>query len=318
MKKLFGIISRSLSSHDKLTVIKDFSQIGYSIINFNYYSDLSRETCSHVSTVTATYENLKKDNYSNGNRYRSYSRYQWCPEKNSAQLDVTNDYFQSRNYNPLDGDKSRKFEQISDAFLQSPLIEAIFVKDIEIAKNLDHVVFNDDLEIGLHQIRYKANFTNVAYSTPVWLHKDVEPIVFIHVVNYSQNLVGGDNIIAKNGSDINRAVRLAPLQTLLLSKNVLHAVTPMSSLDENDAVRDILVVTFKNKKEYSGANLEEEKTLTKTIDSSTVLHSKNTKTNLNSRNFSTMNIASGFFKSSSGSLLGLGKSSHISMAFSAK
>lgn len=247
MRRLFKPLSRLFCTQKKSTVVKDFFQDGYSVINFNYYCDTPQK--SIIDSALSTYETLSKDEFSSGNRYRAHSRYHWCTVNSVSVLDSSNDYFQSRSYNSVDGDKVRRFAMIPSLFLENSIVSNMLEKDIDIAKEINSVTFDSSLVIGLHQIRYKATNGTVAYSSPAWLHRDDEPIVFVHVFNFTQNLVGGDNVIAKTGSDISRAIRISPLQTLLLSKNVLHAVTPMSSLDEKEAVRDILLVTLHNKKD---------------------------------------------------------------------
>ncbi|KAE9547475.1 hypothetical protein FO519_009314 [Halicephalobus sp. NKZ332] len=124
----------------------------------------------------------------------------------------------------------------------------ILKKDIEIARESGIVTFDDGLEMGLHQIRYTAKEGEPAYSSPLWLHRDDEPLVFVHLFNLTENSLGGDNLIASDHKTITNLIRLtSPLETLLLTKKPYHAVTPLGSGDENPAYRDILLVTFMNK-----------------------------------------------------------------------
>lgn len=255
MRHLFKPLVKVAVNAAQVKPVNEFYKNGFSIIKPDFYSPMSSDA---VTQVLSSYKELPKDEYSKGNRYRAYSRFNWCSTHHVASLDPSNNYFQGKDYNPQDGDKVRQFEKISDQFLTNPIVEDMFIRDVEIARRIDRVNFNDNLEIGLHQIRYKASQDDVAFSSPAWLHRDDEPVVFVHVCHYSNNMVGGDNIIANSTgsrSEITRAVRLKQFETLLLSKDVLHAVTPISSCDETDAVRDILLVTFQNKKARSNSNV---------------------------------------------------------------
>jgi L-isoleucine 4-hydroxylase len=100
----------------------------------------------------------------------------------------------------------------------------------------------------------------------VWLHRDDEPVVFVHLMASEWNVcvlilqpvdltdlratdtvvVGGDNIIAPDEDTITDMVRLEwPMESLMLGHKVLHAVTPMMPPSHRrDATRDILLVTF--------------------------------------------------------------------------
>lgn len=88
---------------------------------------------------------------------------------------------------------------------------------------------------------------NPSYGSPLWLHRDDENLVFIHLFNLSANANGGDNLIAYEPKKIDKLIRLInPLDTLLVTKKHLHSVTPIGSSDDVIAYRDILLITFDN------------------------------------------------------------------------
>jgi 2OG-Fe dioxygenase len=70
--------------------------------------------------------------------------------------------------------------------------------------------------------------------------------VFVHLVNLSANVTGGDSVLAPGKTSFQRVLKLLnPFDTLFLTQKILHAVTP-AGIDEMGTVgfRDILIVTF--------------------------------------------------------------------------
>jgi len=109
------------------------------------------------------------------------------------------------------------------------------------------VDFNKKINIGIHQVRYFGSSSSPSYASPLWLHRDDENLVFIHLVNLSSNCIGGNNLISYEPNKIEEMVYLKhPLDTLLVTKDHLHAVTPIGSNDNKKAYRDILLITFDN------------------------------------------------------------------------
>ncbi|UPJ17482.1 2OG-Fe dioxygenase family protein [Bacillus cereus] len=193
------------------------------------------------------YYNLEDDAYGEC-RARSYSRYIKYVDSPDYILDNSNDYFQSKEYNYDDGGKVRQFHSINDSFLYNPLIQNIVRFDTEFAFKTNIIDTSKDLIIGLHQVRYKATKERPSFSSPIWLHKDDEPVVFLHLMNLSNTAIGGDNLIANSPREINQFISLKePLETLVFGQKVFHAVTPLGTECSTEAFRDILLVTLSYK-----------------------------------------------------------------------
>lgn len=235
--------ARLIKTNTTQNILKQLQQNTFAHIQSKFYLDNYQDK---LKSLQQSYTLLKSDPTA-GNRLRAYSRFNWSPAQNTLLKNQDNGYFQSPEYNYADGGKIRRFEPICEKFLTNPLIESLLAQNIKIAKETDIVKFDQSLEIGLHQIRYKAFWDQPAYSSPMWLHRDDEPLVFVHLLNLTYNVVGGDNIIAPHAKEVDCVIRLnEPLETILLTKKKLHAVTPMGSSTADAAYRDILLVTFQN------------------------------------------------------------------------
>ena len=143
-----------------------------------------------------------------------------------------------------DGGHARRFKNIDKTILSIPIIKSILSKNLALIQTYQPLCNLRNLTIGMHFIRYKADENMASYSSPDWLHKDDEPLVFVHLVNLSRSALGGDNLIAdSNSKKIERVIRLEnDMETIVINKNVYHAVTPLGS-KQGTAVRDVMLFT---------------------------------------------------------------------------
>jgi hypothetical protein len=74
---------------------------------------------------------------------------------------------------------------------------------------------------------------------------DDEPLVFLHLINESNNVTGGENTLGRSASYPEFVVKLDhPLDTLCLTQRHYHAVIPHGLRSGTIGYRDILLVTF--------------------------------------------------------------------------
>lgn len=194
------------------------------------------------------YPKLEPDPYSDEKiRFRSYQRFILSVKDNNLRIDKENSYQQTYDANDLDGGKVRIFPDIPKELINSNFIYEVLNKDIKIIKeNFPHLLDQNEIHIGVHPIRYKATSETPSYSSPIWLHKDDEPLVFLHFISKSENIIGGESILARNGRSIDKVLSLDKfMETIILTRNFFHAVTPIGSKNHNDSsYRDILLVTI--------------------------------------------------------------------------
>ncbi|CAM4388662.1 hypothetical protein BAMA_10630 [Bacillus manliponensis] len=243
------MLTTVLSNENSLDVekkVEEFESKGYLQISNDVFLQ-DAESHNLLTQAQLDYYNLENDAYGEC-RSRAYSRYIKYAGSSDYVLDTENGYFQSEEYNYDDGGKVRDFNSINDQFLHNPLIEKIVRFDSEFAFKTNIIDTNKDLIIGLHQVRYKATKDSPSFSSPIWLHKDDEPVVFLHLMNLSNTAMGGDNLIANSPREVNEFISLKdPLETLVFGQKVFHAVTPLGTECNTEAFRDILLVTFSYK-----------------------------------------------------------------------
>jgi hypothetical protein len=152
-------------------------------------------------------------------------------------------YVQTKEYNPVDGDKQRVFRPIDDEVLETSTLLEIISLHVAIAKCATPSAFGEQTLVGLHMVSYRPKLV-ASYSSPPGLHRDQEDYVAVVMFGSSQNLLGGENVIA-SGSGLDTRFGLdQPFQSLVLTKGPKHAVLPMVSSDGQRAYRNVLLVTF--------------------------------------------------------------------------
>lgn len=193
---------------------------------------------------------LPEDTYG-GQRYRTHSRL--VLKSNTIFNGETSEYSQTKEYNYNLGDVKREMEPIHEKILSMPFFQKTLFKDIELAKQVNLVDFEAPVRIGLHHVRYLPTFSTPSYSSPPWLHKDEEQIVFTHLVGSSHNIVGGDSVISTEDMEYTTVMSLQhAFDTLVVSNHkVMHAVTPIGLASGQVGYRDIFLVTFSPESEES-------------------------------------------------------------------
>jgi L-isoleucine 4-hydroxylase len=233
---------KKVADFNPISAANAIAENGYGHLRSKVY--VEPEDLSELLQFQASYFKLPADE-NGGNRSRAYR----CLNYDNGVITecITQGYSQSAEYNYTDGGKVRRFAPIDYEIMKLPFIRKVIDMNIDIAKQIGDVDFNQLVKIGVHQVRYSPTAGCPSFSSPPWIHKDDEPIVFIHMVNISGNAIGGDSIIAQTRNTYEAVIRMVePMETLCVTKKHFHAVTPLGVSQGEIAYRDILLITFQN------------------------------------------------------------------------
>lgn len=210
------------------------------LISANNYIKSKEDLDSVERLMTMFNENIKPD----GVRNRAYLKLIWNRAQNKVSLAKNQNYFQSAGSNTADGGKIRKFVVMDHKVLDLPIMQNVIQFNLKMIRDFAPLKDHQELVLGLHFIQYKASKYGASYSSPASLHRDDEPLVFVHLLNLTSNAWGGDNLIADlNTREITNVVRLEkPFETIVLTRDYYHAVTALGAR-EGEARRDILLFT---------------------------------------------------------------------------
>ncbi len=209
-------------------------------IHADNYIKSPEDQDSLLPLMTLFESNIRPD----GVRNRAYLKLIWNRQLDQISLAKNQAYFQSHNSNLIDGGKVRQFAIMDKRVLDVPVMKNVVTYNLELIKTFEPLLQHQELVLGLHFIQYKTHKYGASYSSPDTLHVDDEPLVFVHLLNLTCNAWGGDNLIADlQTKKITNVLRLEkPFETILLTQDYYHAVTPLGSRN-NEARRDILLFT---------------------------------------------------------------------------
>lgn len=219
---------------------EQFISNGFSFIEGATYLATNAEQQSFQKLREYYQTDLQQD----GPRLRAYLKLEWDRADDQIHIAKNQAYFQSPENNNIDGGKIRQFKVMDHRILELPIIQRIIQVNKNMIANYSPLSHMPKLILGMHFIQYYSEQLKACYSSPVGLHIDDEPLVFVHLVHLSSHSLGGDNLIARlEDQEITHVIRLEqPMETLALNNNCYHAVTPLGS-KKDSAVRDIILFT---------------------------------------------------------------------------
>lgn len=194
-----------------------------------------------------SWERLGPDLYmADGGRYR---------RRRHAALDVRGPalsrkphqpHYQSRDYNPLNGDVQRWFDPIEAGLAESPIMREIFDRFTPIFSALDGRDPHARWHCEVHQFRIESSSTEPGRPTPEGLHRDGVDWVVVMLID-RRNVEDGMTVIGDlTGRSLGHfTLRDAGDMVVLDDRRIKHGVTPILASDPSlPAYRDALVITW--------------------------------------------------------------------------
>lgn len=156
-------------------------------------------------------------------------------------------HFQSREYNPLNGDVQRWFDPIEDGVVDSPVMVDLLLGATSCFEAASEAEKPHHWHVELHQFRVEATADSLGKPTPEGMHRDGVDwvlVLFIDRVNAAEGITEV-RIAGETAGD--RFTLATPGDAVLLDDNrVLHGVTPIRPINPSTATyRDVFVATWK-------------------------------------------------------------------------
>ena len=157
-------------------------------------------------------------------------------------------HYQSRDYNPLNGDIERWFEPVKNAIATHPALLAILDTCFRLFHGLTPAATRPpSWHVEIHQFRIEANAGEAGQPTPEGMHRDGVDWVLVLLID-RRNVQSGETTIAdQRRRPLGSFTLTDPLDAAVTDDNrVYHGVTPVTPLDPTlPGHRDVLVVTFR-------------------------------------------------------------------------
>jgi hypothetical protein len=208
------------------------------------------------ATFSAAWDNLGSDRFmADGGRYRSRRHATFAARNREAVRAAHQPHFQSRDYNPLNGDVQRWFEPIEPSSAGHPILRAIYRTFTPLFSALDGEAVDTVWHSEVHQFRIETSPAEIGRPTPEGLHRDGVDWVLVMLIARQNVAEGVTEIGAPDGTPLGRFTLVAPGDAVLLDdRRIMHGVTPIRAAQgKQPAYRDALVVTWRRDPARTGS-----------------------------------------------------------------
>ncbi|MEC3949420.1 2OG-Fe dioxygenase family protein [Sphingobium sp. HWE2-09] len=198
---------------------------------------------SDWDSLAASWNDLGPDLYmADGGRYRRRRHAAFALQKGRFTRKPHQPHYQSRDYNPLNGDVQRWFDPVEDATVANPALQSIFAF---CADSFDPAC-SGDWHVEMHQFRIEAKPGETGRPTPEGMHRDGVDHVLVMLVERRNVREGVTRIGAPDGTPLGEFTLTGAGDTMLIDDHrILHGVTAIHAVNPaHPAWRDALVVTF--------------------------------------------------------------------------
>jgi hypothetical protein len=196
-----------------------------------------------------SWDDLGVDTYmADGGRYRRRRFAVFRATKEGIARKPHQPHYQSRDYNPLNGDIERWFEPVEDKIAAHPALRAI----LDACRRLFNGLTPEKTRpaawhVEIHQFRIEARAGIEGRPTPEGMHRDGVDWVLVLLVD-RVNIQSGETTIADaRHKPLGSFTLTEPLDAAVTDDNrVYHGVTAVTPLHPaRPGHRDVLVVTFR-------------------------------------------------------------------------
>ncbi|AJR25518.1 MULTISPECIES: 2OG-Fe dioxygenase family protein [Sphingobium] len=193
------------------------------------------------NALARSWDDLGPDLYmADGGRYRRRRHATFACEQGVFTRQPHQPHFQSRDYNPLNGDVQRWFDPVEQGTIDNSAMQAIFAfcaRSFPLAGR-QHV--------ELHQFRIEARTGELGRPTPEGMHRDGVDWVFVMLVERRNVREGVTRIGTPEGGALGEFTLARPGDAVLIDDHrIMHGVTEIHAVDPaQPAWRDALVLTF--------------------------------------------------------------------------
>ena len=195
-----------------------------------------------------SWDRLGEDRYmADGGRYRRRRHASFEAWGGDLVRKAHQPHFQSRDYNPLNGDVQRWFDAVEGDVAQGPVLREIFRCLTPLFARLDGRAVDAAWHSEMHQFRIETSPAEIGRPTPEGLHRDGVDWVLVMLIARENVDEGVTEIGGADGHAIGRFTLREPGDAVLLDdRRIRHGVTPIRAvLADRPAWRDALVVTWK-------------------------------------------------------------------------
>lgn len=194
-----------------------------------------------------SWQDLGSDLYmADGGRYRRRRHAAFLAAHGQITRKPHQPHFQSRDYNPLNGDVQRWFDQVLPGTVELPVTQAIFDFCLSMIAHTAEAPAGLPWHVEFHQFRIETKLDHVGRPTPEGMHRDGVDWAFVMLICRQNVRDGVTEIGSPQGAKLGSFLLQSPGDAVFLDDHrIMHGVTEIHAIDPTlPAYRDVLVVTF--------------------------------------------------------------------------
>ncbi|QJU60811.1 2OG-Fe dioxygenase family protein [Sphingomonas sp. AP4-R1] len=186
------------------------------------------------------------DHMADGGRYRRRRHAAFRAQGGGLIRKPHQAHFQSKDHNPLNGDRQRWFAPVHDAFVAHPIAQRLFALCTPLFASIEGGYPARCWDVELHQFRIEARGGALGLPTPEGMHRDGVDWVLVMLTGRTNVDAGTTRIIDEAGRRDSFTLTEPGEAVLLDDRRIRHGVTAIRALDPAlPAHRDVLVVTWR-------------------------------------------------------------------------
>lgn len=211
-------------------------------------SENAMQDWQHFAT---SWNDMPLDAYmADGGRYRRrrYATLSAANGTSAIKLEPHQPHYQSTEYNQLNGGIARVFEPIMPEVITGATMHNV----LKFAQKIFSTLKPDAAwHIECHQFRIEANQSEVGKPTPEGVHRDGVDYVLVMMVHRENISSGTTTMHDIEEKTLDSFTLTQPFDAAIVDDHRrMHGVTPIIPIDPSKpAYRDVLVLTFRNKKD---------------------------------------------------------------------
>ena len=210
---------------------------------------LQADGLAEWESFAASWNDLGVDTYmADGGRYRRRRHAALSVDAGGMRRKPRQPHYQSRDYNALNGGLARWFDELTDATIVHPALQAILRTCFTVFDACtDPATRPASWHVELHQFRIEARAGEAGQPTPEGLHRDGVDWVLVLLVQRENVASGETSIHDLQRRPIGSFTLTTPMEAALVDDGrVFHGVTAIVPLlADRPAYRDVLVATFR-------------------------------------------------------------------------
>lgn len=177
-----------------------------------------------------------------GGRYRRRRHAAFACDRGHFSRKPHQPHYQSRDYNPLNGDVQRWFDPVEQSTVDNRVMRGVMALCAQVFDPQDRHRWH----VEMHQFRIEAQACAAGRPTPEGMHRDGVDHVFVMLVERRNVREGVTRIGAPDGAPLGEFILARPGDAMFIDDHrIMHGVTEIRPIDPAlPAWRDALVITF--------------------------------------------------------------------------